>query len=157
MNFPSFLLNFLSTDIVGLCHDTQDNINFYFSFSWYILPFKPKVTRKRPFLLTTNACVPELLPGSSRPARILMRTSWREISELCRWHLHFLSFSYSRVLCVIKLSFLLKGNHGFLKQLSVAGREPERGLPCLNEVSLIPFCVAPLMRSNHVLAEAEFC
>lgn len=37
---------------------------------------------KRPFLLTTNACVPELLPGLSGLLRILMRTLWREISEL---------------------------------------------------------------------------
>lgn len=40
------------------------------------------MTTKRPFLLTTNACVPELPLGSSLPPRILMRTLWREISEL---------------------------------------------------------------------------
>lgn len=82
LNFPSSLLNFPSSGIAGLHLDTKDSMEFCFPFSWYSLPFKPQVTIKGPFLPTTNACVPELLPGSSLPPRILMRTLWRGVSEL---------------------------------------------------------------------------
>ena len=60
-------------------------LDFWLPFFLKYLSFKPKMKMKG-LLLTTNVSVPGLLPGSSLLLKILVKTLWRETSELCMWY-----------------------------------------------------------------------